>query len=197
MLIKKGAMFGLDARIALAIFGALSVISGAALYSAIQEAKVTQYAIFLEAISKATIAYVLDTGQELPAVTGSALNLTELESSTVSGWAGPYFTDFNSGGDDVRSSDSVSSFATDDSGNIWVWKLSQTTGACVSNCALFVRGGIGANTADIYDSKVKMIEALDYYFDNGDGGSAGSFRYITNDTSYLTVYYYRIMNAFS
>lgn len=34
---NKGAMFGLDARIALAIFGALSVISGAALYSAIQE----------------------------------------------------------------------------------------------------------------------------------------------------------------
>jgi len=30
MLNKKGAMFGLDARIALAIFGALSVASGAA-----------------------------------------------------------------------------------------------------------------------------------------------------------------------
>ena len=29
MLNKKGAMFGLDARMALAIFGALSVISGA------------------------------------------------------------------------------------------------------------------------------------------------------------------------
>ena len=37
--LKKGAMFGLDARIALAIFGALSVISGAALYSAIKESK--------------------------------------------------------------------------------------------------------------------------------------------------------------
>tara|TARA_Y100001960_G_scaffold323342_1_gene401616 strand:- start:381 stop:521 length:141 start_codon:yes stop_codon:yes gene_type:complete len=37
---NKGAMFGLDARIALAIFGALSVISSAALYSAIQEADV-------------------------------------------------------------------------------------------------------------------------------------------------------------
>jgi len=41
MLNNKGAMFGLDSRIALAIFGALSVISGAALYSAIQEAKAT------------------------------------------------------------------------------------------------------------------------------------------------------------
>lgn len=36
---KKGAMFGLDARIALAIFGALSVISGAALYSAYKTQK--------------------------------------------------------------------------------------------------------------------------------------------------------------
>jgi hypothetical protein len=32
MIYKKGAMFGLDARIALAIFGALSVISGVASY---------------------------------------------------------------------------------------------------------------------------------------------------------------------
>lgn len=37
---KKSAMFGLDARIALAIFGALSVITGAALYSAINKANV-------------------------------------------------------------------------------------------------------------------------------------------------------------
>lgn len=39
---KKGAIFGLDARIALAILGALYVISGAALYSAIQESKTTK-----------------------------------------------------------------------------------------------------------------------------------------------------------
>ncbi len=43
-MIKKAAMFGLDARIALVIFGALSVISGAALYSAIQQAKTTAFA---------------------------------------------------------------------------------------------------------------------------------------------------------
>ena len=41
-LLKKqcGAMFGLDARIALAIFGALSVIVGATLYNTIQHTKV-------------------------------------------------------------------------------------------------------------------------------------------------------------
>tara|TARA_Y100001960_G_C14595815_1_gene788039 strand:- start:886 stop:1026 length:141 start_codon:yes stop_codon:yes gene_type:complete len=45
---KKGAMFGIDARIALAIFGALSAISGAALYSAIQQSKVTVLVTELE-----------------------------------------------------------------------------------------------------------------------------------------------------
>ena len=39
MINKKGAIFGLDERIALAIFGALSVISGSALYSAIKDAR--------------------------------------------------------------------------------------------------------------------------------------------------------------
>ena len=58
-------MFGLDARIALAIFGALSVISGAALYSAIQQAKVTETVTELDNISKAWAQYYLDTGEVL------------------------------------------------------------------------------------------------------------------------------------
>tara|TARA_Y100000590_G_scaffold312511_1_gene353198 strand:- start:819 stop:1040 length:222 start_codon:yes stop_codon:yes gene_type:complete len=65
MKLNKGAMFGLDARIALAIFGALSVISGAALYSAIQEARVTQLITSLNEIGKAYEAYILDTGAEI------------------------------------------------------------------------------------------------------------------------------------
>ena len=59
---KKGAMFGLYARIALAIFGALSVISGAALYSAIQDYKITATVAQFEEFAKATDAYLLDTG---------------------------------------------------------------------------------------------------------------------------------------
>jgi len=65
MKFNKGAMFGLDARIALAIFGALSVISGAALYSAIQEAKVVSLITDLNEVDKASIAYLLDTGENL------------------------------------------------------------------------------------------------------------------------------------
>jgi hypothetical protein len=92
-LIKKGAMFGLDARIALAIFGALSVISGAALYSAIQEARVTAIITELDELDKASTSYLLDTGNYLPALTAvTTLDAAQLVTSTVSGWQGPYIS---------------------------------------------------------------------------------------------------------
>jgi len=93
---KKGAMFGLDARIALAIFGALSVISGAALYSAIQDARVTAIVTELDEIGKAVTAYYLDTGV-YPASKVGGDNATLLDGDaliakpgTLTGWQGPY-----------------------------------------------------------------------------------------------------------
>lgn len=92
---KKGAMFGLDARIALAIFGALSVISGAALYSAIQKSKATAILTDMQEIGKAWEQYYLDTGSHIQ----SSSNITsgvyhrytsELVKSTKPGWKGPY-----------------------------------------------------------------------------------------------------------
>ncbi|HAG53200.1 MAG TPA: hypothetical protein DCL21_05380 [Alphaproteobacteria bacterium] len=96
MLIKKGAMFGLDARIALAIFGALSVISGAALYSAIQDAKVTSSITELEEVGKAFDAYFFDRGEMMKkdGTSKFALNIGELVSNTESSlnWNGPYIS---------------------------------------------------------------------------------------------------------
>lgn len=66
MFYKKGAMFGLDARISLAIFGALSVISGAALYSAIQNSKATALYVQLSELGKAWESYYIDTGLFYP-----------------------------------------------------------------------------------------------------------------------------------
>ncbi len=89
---NKGAMFGLDARIALAIFGALSVISGAALYSAIQQSKITAYIANMSEINKAIEQYMLDTGSDLPtgsAHTYDAENLV-VERISKEGWNGPY-----------------------------------------------------------------------------------------------------------
>jgi type II secretory pathway pseudopilin PulG len=93
-ILKKGAMFGLDARIALAIFGALSVISGAALYSAIQNSKVTSFVANLNEIIKAIESYYLDTGV-LPKVSSTSstiLDITQLvdNSENLTGWKGPY-----------------------------------------------------------------------------------------------------------
>jgi type II secretory pathway pseudopilin PulG len=90
-------MFGLDARIALAIFGALSVISGAALYSAIQEAKVVQKISQIKEVEKAIEQYMLDTGSMLPFSTttgGSDLSAFALieKPTGVTGWNGPYLS---------------------------------------------------------------------------------------------------------
>jgi type II secretory pathway pseudopilin PulG len=91
---KQGAMFGLDARIALAIFGALSVISGAALYSAIQDSKAT--ALYQESreIIKSFEALYLDLGYLPTHISGSTkVDIRYLYSNpaNISTWKGPYY----------------------------------------------------------------------------------------------------------
>ena len=97
MKLKKGAMFGLDARIALAIFGALSVISGAALYSAIQQAKAVSFVANLEEVSKAIEAYMLDTGLDITEYGVSDYVLRDLiqKPAGVTNWKGPYISRVN------------------------------------------------------------------------------------------------------
>ena len=90
MLNKKAAMFGLDARIALAIFGALSVISGAALYSAIQQSKVIAIVAQMDELEKSLAAFMLDTGQDLSIFAVNTANMEDLVTSSISGWNGPY-----------------------------------------------------------------------------------------------------------
>ena len=93
-MLKKGAMFGLDARIALAIFGALSLISGAALYSAIRESKVVSVLAEADEVSKAVGQYILDTRSELPTASAANLSIKALivEPSGVKNWNGPYLS---------------------------------------------------------------------------------------------------------
>lgn len=92
---KQGAMFGLDARIALAIFGALSVISGAALYSAIQQAKITSFVTDMEELEKSIEQYYLDTGEIMESSSGNPtmdLSVDGLfnKPPNVNNWQGPY-----------------------------------------------------------------------------------------------------------
>ena len=89
--VKKGAMFGLDARIALAIFGALSVISGAALYSAIQESKLVSIVTEMQELHKSYIAYNLDVGS-MDTYSNTFLLIERLvdNSNNAANWSGPY-----------------------------------------------------------------------------------------------------------
>jgi type II secretory pathway pseudopilin PulG len=95
---KKAAMFGLDARIALAIFGALSVISGAALYSAIQQAKVIALIAEMREIDKAWEQMYLDTGIETlptePSFPNDDYQTIHLISNptNIANWNGPYIS---------------------------------------------------------------------------------------------------------
>jgi len=93
-MLTKGAMFGLDARIALAIFGTLSIISGAALYSAIQDARVVSAVTSLKEIAKAYDAYLLDTGQEVSLASGTHYDIVNLieKPADVNIWRGPYLS---------------------------------------------------------------------------------------------------------
>jgi type II secretory pathway pseudopilin PulG len=95
MLNKKGAMFGLDARIALAIFGALSVISGASLYSAIQESKVVALQAQFNEVEKSIEQYILDIGSA-PPKTHNWVDLSYLmdNKDSNSNWNGPYISGF-------------------------------------------------------------------------------------------------------
>ena len=96
MKFNKGAMFGLDARVALAIVGSLSVIAGAVIYTAIEDSKVARISQDLKEIEKSVVAYRLDTGLELAADLDSTFiknfYLRELVDNhqEFSRWKGPY-----------------------------------------------------------------------------------------------------------
>tara|TARA_Y100001960_G_C14749849_1_gene867820 strand:- start:1040 stop:1627 length:588 start_codon:yes stop_codon:yes gene_type:complete len=87
---KKAAMFGLDARVALAIFGSLSVVTGASLYSAIQESKITAIITQLNELGKSYEEFYFDTRVELEPVSTNFLKISDLHSGTQRGWNGPY-----------------------------------------------------------------------------------------------------------
>ena len=174
MITKQGAMFGLDARIALAIFGALSVISGAALYSAIQNAKVTSLLTEIKEVEKAIEAYVLDTGSDIELKTGiTAYGSRELLSGTKSGWKGPYLSyepqdpgsadthfehnSYNRIAIDYRVSGEDGFTDCSDAGNkgktcyYWVF-FGEVTDTMIKALDVMVDGAEGANTGLIYDS---------------------------------------------
>lgn len=172
MNMKKAAMFGLDARIALAIFGALSIISGAALYSAIQQAKITALYNQLIEVAKAYESYYIDTGVLLPMVDAFTYNGAELliNTSNVSNWKGPYLSlEWDSTVSKFKSSSGIqieiTSFESDD------WGLTSPIVPDIScdsgdNCSVWISA---------HQLPASMAINIDSNFDDGID-STGSIR---------------------
>ena len=166
---KKGAMFGLDARIALAIFGALSVISGAALYSAIQDSKTVAIIADLEEMNKAYEQYLLDTGLELPVSQQSLyLNSHQLVDNNlaVDAWNGPYIGYETQGPNHVlkypRGVDIFLAHGLSDTWTAWVGTSSDYQ--CVSNKICAVYSGVDELTQSQAEAIDKYIDgSVDYY----------------------------------
>ena len=184
---KKGAMFGLDARIALAIFGALSVISGAALYSAIQDAKIVSIATDIDEFAKAHDAYYIDVGSLMSLNTSSSPNdlrpiTEELLYSTKQGWKGPYTSilDLWAVDDGYLSYDkhgmhSIHYFYAKDT--TWGDSVVAGTGQiCDSSnpCYLWVV---------IHEVEPALAEQIDIFYDNVKDFDAGNVRVYTADTN--------------
>tara|TARA_Y100000590_G_C15515850_1_gene937280 strand:- start:341 stop:943 length:603 start_codon:yes stop_codon:yes gene_type:complete len=178
MFLKKGAMFGLDARIALAIFGALAIISGAALYSAIQESKAIQLITQANELAKAWEQYYIDTGVYPPTHTTDSqfilLNLLENDAN-VSDWNGPYLSN------EISPSGTHLILVNGDNAairkiNSQAWGLSsngwQPNGICTTDNDCFLNVALSKDTDN-------LATIIDRKIDNNDGGDAGKFRWWT------------------
>ena len=178
--IKKGAMFGLDARIALAIYGALSVISGAALYSAIKTSKATALLTDMRETSKAWEAYLLDTGSDLPPYnTTGGINFRDMtglvEDTGITNWKGPYtslekHSSYPKALKHPLFKGEVHLMSIQDSS--WGGSVDWGTAICTDDkdCSLWV-----------YIDKVTSSyhKQIDEMVDSGDGDSAGNYRWVT------------------
>ena len=189
-MLNKGAMFGLDARIALAIFGALSVISGAALYSAIKQAKVVAIVTELTEIQKAYESYMLDVGEQVEksSSVNYIIKYSDLITSTKTGWKGPYLSYnadlFNANYEYPAKYGNLALRTYTDAD--WGVDLSAGTQiaptSCVSgaNCKIF----IGWHTVDI-----DLAKSVDEYIDGVSDGQKGKIKLYNVDPTYKHIWF--------
>jgi type II secretory pathway pseudopilin PulG len=196
---QKAAMFGLDARIALAIFGALSVISGAALYSAIKSAKTEQWRQSFEEITKASDAYYLDTGKQVPYYATSTaqsyyLSHLAVNYENLTRWNGPYL---NVTYADIGSSIKNSMTAQIHPNSTLLILLRITSewsamnninsdGFCTigsSDCSEWIT--LYSGHSDASSKLLNIFNDLDNLVDGGDGALSGKVRYNTAGSGYI------------
>jgi type II secretory pathway pseudopilin PulG len=204
-ILKRGAMFGLDARIALSIFGALSVISGAALYSAIQAAKAESYHQYFVETTKASEQYYLDNGKPLPQRNSQTLYTGDLITNRegLSTWKGPYMqaevhlADANKNNiTKLISNDALQSTSLLQRNN---WTTNTSWPECASvgdaNCAEYT--GINfyhaSSSNSGFTNMQNMFDLLDKLVDNSDGELKGKFRMVKVSANNHYLYYQGIL----
>jgi len=189
---KKAAMFGLDARIALAIFAALSVISGAAMYNVIRDVKVNVLISSLQEIGKAYEQYLLDTGVGLPG--GLLRNAEELITSTAVGWKGPYlpFSDDGSIGNSRISHDLykwIRILEVEDVGWGYASGVTPTCTNPANRCMIWVNLVVESSS-----ELVGILKRADKKFDGVEDPLAGKLRYqdvtVGSYAGYLSASFY-------
>lgn len=192
---KTGAMFGLDARIALAIFGALSVISGASLYSAIQAAQNEGINQSLIEVEKAISAYMIDIGNmaeyfpsyDIIELNCLAENIGSCEAPAAL-WKGPYIGQASqpywllnvrvTGDREFDAKLQGARFA----GSTWTGTASDAPNACNgTDCVIYI--GYSTEFKDDAPAESNMsalidqlFTRMDNYLDDGDGARAGKVR---------------------
>lgn len=181
---QRGAMFGLDARIALAIFAGLTIIAGAALFSALTRTKAVALLADMNEVLKGAEQYSVDTGRNLAALTAPAATLNFgglFLSFSTPNWRGPY-TNYDRGALDLD----------------WMGSGINTVehpryGVMVLTA--FTDAAWGSTTESTFDCNapegpecyvwvkvsavpLNMAERLDEMVDGNDGGGVGRLRYV-------------------
>jgi hypothetical protein len=176
---QKGAMFGLDARIALAIFASLSVISGAALYKVIQDVSLTSVYLDAQEVAKASETFLLDTGLHIPIKDGFVAQIslgdTVENRQNLPGWKGPYLP-YSRYDQNLLwykyKGQTVGMMLRKRAGETWAADLTGWPRSCAvanENCYEWIT--INVTTIP------ELFSALDNKYDNADGPHAGEIRY--------------------
>lgn len=186
-LTKKGAMFGLDARIAIILFVSISAIAFSSFYSAISSSNATQYLNDMKSIKQAYDNFRTDTGYKLTSYTNPYYyNVSELVTLAVDNnkpytkkYNGPYL-EYNLTGSNNFIAHPVlknniafvsRSFNTD-----WATQAHPDTAKCSSNdCFTWLV---------VYDVKKDIAIALDESLDHELSENTGKLRLIANGDNY-------------
>jgi len=185
----SGAMFGLDARIALAIFAALSVITGAAMFKVRQDVEATALLAEMQEIGKAWEQYYLDTGVSLPLYGASEISLTigylVKNVANISGWRGPYINHQYKSDDGLQLNSGKGAILEAHTDETWGGGVNPNISAkCTTGKKCFINMNFYVFEDDV------LAKKIDEKVDSGDGADKGKFRwyYFTNGYGYYLQY---------